>query len=301
MLRGLYSAAAGMITQQRKHDTATNNISNLSTPGFKQGVSVSRSFPEMMITMMNDGEGGKKKLGPIHTGVMVEETLFPIVQSELLETMKPTDFALVSNIQVFENVAGEEVPIAFDGSGKYVNDEGEVIFQPQAFFTAMNENDELRYTRNGQFYIDDAGGLRTTNGMRVLDTNEEPIVLAVDIEELRVNERGQLFNALTNEALVDADGAPVSLLVSQVDNPNDLIREGNSVFRLDTPDDNPSRPVDNINEINVQQGYIESSNVDPIASQTNMLQALRAYESNQRVVQFYDQTLDKAVNEIGRV
>ena len=57
MLRGLYTAAAGMIMEQRKHDTITNNISNINTPGFKQGNAVSRSFPEFMISLTN-GESG---------------------------------------------------------------------------------------------------------------------------------------------------------------------------------------------------------------------------------------------------
>ncbi|UUZ82601.1 flagellar basal body protein [Paenibacillus sp. P26] len=37
MLRGLYTAASGMIAQQRKHDIVTNNIANINTPGFKSG------------------------------------------------------------------------------------------------------------------------------------------------------------------------------------------------------------------------------------------------------------------------
>ncbi len=37
MLRGLYTAASGMIAQQRKHDIVTNNIANINTPGFKGG------------------------------------------------------------------------------------------------------------------------------------------------------------------------------------------------------------------------------------------------------------------------
>lgn len=301
MLRGLYTAASAMITQQRKHDTETNNVANLNTTGFKQGVSVSRSFPEVMISLMNDGAGGRKEIGKINTGVMVEETLFPILQSDLLETMKPTDFALVSELQVMEDVDGEEVPIVFDASGKYLNQDGETIYQPQAFFTTLNNQGDMRYTRNGEFHLNQAGELRTINGNSVLDTNEEPIVLDMNVEELRVSPRGELFNGVTGQPVVTADGDPISMLISQVDNPNNLIREGNSGYRLASPDENPTRPVDNLNEITVQQGFIETSNVDPIIAQTNMMQAQRAYETSQKVIQAYDQTLDKAVNEVGRV
>ena len=134
MLRGLYTAAAGMITQQRKHDTASNNIANLNTPGFKQGVSVARSFPEMMIMLTNGGEGvPNRHIGRINTGVMVEETMFPIVQGDLMETGRTTDFALVSNIRVFLD-EGDEEPIRFDETGKLVTEDGEVILSAAGVF-----------------------------------------------------------------------------------------------------------------------------------------------------------------------
>lgn len=44
MIRGLYTAAAGMVTQQRRHDTATQNIANLNTTGYKQVDSVNHAF-----------------------------------------------------------------------------------------------------------------------------------------------------------------------------------------------------------------------------------------------------------------
>ncbi|MBR2570364.1 MAG: flagellar hook-basal body protein, partial [Paenibacillus sp.] len=56
MLRGLYTAASGMMTQQRRHDTVTNNIANMNTPGYKSVNSVQRSFPEMMIKLMGTDE-----------------------------------------------------------------------------------------------------------------------------------------------------------------------------------------------------------------------------------------------------
>ncbi|WP_339060902.1 flagellar basal body rod C-terminal domain-containing protein [Tepidibacillus marianensis] len=49
------------------------------------------------------------------------------------------------------------------------------------------------------------------------------------------------------------------------------------------------------------QGKIERSNVDATQTMTDMMTALRIYEANQQVVQFLDKSLDKAVNEVGRV
>ncbi|MNP63941.1 flagellar basal body rod protein FlgG [compost metagenome] len=51
----------------------------------------------------------------------------------------------------------------------------------------------------------------------------------------------------------------------------------------------------------VRQGYLESSTVDPSQAMVELLAAQRAYESNQKIIQYYDKTLDKAVNEVGRV
>ncbi|UUZ91245.1 flagellar basal body protein [Paenibacillus sp. P25] len=57
MLRGLYTAASGMIAQQRKHDIVTNNIANINTPGFKSGGGIDRSFPEILISRIRNGQG----------------------------------------------------------------------------------------------------------------------------------------------------------------------------------------------------------------------------------------------------
>jgi len=53
--------------------------------------------------------------------------------------------------------------------------------------------------------------------------------------------------------------------------------------------------------VEVRQGYIERSNVDAAQSMVDLMAAQRAYEANQKVIQFYDKSLDKAVNEVGKV
>lgn len=301
MLRGLYSAASGMVTQQRKHDTASVNMANQHTPGFKEGVTVSRSFPEMMLALASANEpGGSTQIGPLHTGVMAEETMYPVLQGDLRETGKWTDFAITSHIQVLQNIGGEQVAVPFDASGTYIDADGETMYQPQAFFTVLTDQDDLLFTRNGQFTVNEAGELLTLNGHRVLGRGEEPIVLEIDEAHVRVNERGELVHLATGQAVMDASGEPIALLISEVDNPYDLIREGNGLLRLEDRELN-SRPLSDPSGVRISQGYVEQSNVDSIRTMTNMMTALRAYESNLKVVQFYDQTLDQAVNEVGRI
>ena len=307
MLRGLYTAAAGMIAQQRRHDTVTNNLANIYTPGYKQNYAPARAFPEMLISLINSGEPGALPIGRLNTGVMVEEILGPVVQGDLLETRNPGDFAIVSHIRVFEEVDGEQVEIAFDLSGKGVNQNGETVYQPQAFFTLQSAGGERRYTRNGKFYVNEDGLLVNENGLSVLNRNGEPIQLddpdfgVLGLDDIRVTADGQLLYAQNGDPITDTDGEPVFLMISRIDNPNQLIREGGSLYRLENPEEQPPVIVDNLEEVVVYQGYIESSNVDPVQSVVDMMTAARLYEANQKVIQFYDRSMDKAVNEVGRV
>lgn len=49
------------------------------------------------------------------------------------------------------------------------------------------------------------------------------------------------------------------------------------------------------------QGFIESSNVDVTQTMTEMMSTFRLYEANQKVLQAYDRSIEKTVNEVGRV
>ncbi len=288
MFRGFYTAASGMLAQQRWHDSITNNVSNMLTPGYKQDTSALRSFPEMLIHQMGKdaGPGGatSKPIGTIHTGVFVEENIPMFTQGDLTDTKQPGDLAIVSNIQV--------PGVVFDRSGKAVVD-GEVIYQPQAFFTVLGADGVQRYTRNGSFHQNEAGQLLTANGEPVLGRDGQPIVIAGSLEQVQISENGTLIDRNTGAILGQ-------LLISRIDNPYQLIREGNGNYRL--PEDaEPAVPVADNDQVMIRQGYLERSNVDAAQAMVDMMMALRLYEANQKVIQAYDQSLDKAVNEIGRV
>lgn len=302
MLRGFYTAASGMLSQQRRHDIVTNNIANINTPGFKQGNGINRSFPEMLISRINNGKGeaGAVPVGRLNTGVMAEENVSVHKQGDIQETNNPFDFALISNIQV---------PGArFDASGKYVDENGTRIVQPQTFFTVQNAAGEQRYSLDGKFSVDMNGQMITADGHAVMGGNGQPIVLFDPVQQtpitnFHITKSGQLTDA-NGELLLDANNEPMSLLVSRVDDPNQLVREGNGLYRINEGQEglvraiNPNDPNDSVE---IRQGFVERSNVDPTQSMVDMMAALRAYEANQKVVQFYDRSMDKTVNEVGRV
>lgn len=291
-----------MISQQRRHDILTNNIANINTPGFKQGNGINRSFPEMLISRINNGKGeaGAVPVGRLNTGVMAEENVSVHKQGDIQETNNPFDFALISNIQV---------PGArFDASGKFVDENGQRIVQPQAFFTVQNANGEQRYSLDGKFSVDANGQLITGDGHLVLGGNGQPIVLLDPLQQtpitnFHITKSGQFTDA-NGEVLLNANNEPMSLLVSRIEDPNQLVREGNGLYRMNEGQEGLARAVnanDPNDQVEIRQGFVERSNVDPTQSMVDMMTAVRAYEANQKVIQFYDRSMDKSVNEVGRV
>ncbi|QNK58329.1 flagellar hook-basal body protein [Paenibacillus sp. PAMC21692] len=287
MLRGLYTAASGMIAQQRRHDTVTNNISNINTPGYKQTNAVTRSFPEMLLSMTGVQGAERTEIGRWTSGVFAEESLSIHLQGDLTQTNQSSDFALISDIEVDG--------LTFDASGKMVSADGEVVFQPQAFFTVQDPSGEIRYTRGGKFTLTGDGFLMTGDGSFVLGTNGQPITLpqGVGLDNLVLT---------ADQRFIDEDGNDVGaqLLISRIENPNDLVREGNGNFRFKNGE-GEVQAIAADERIEVRQGFIERSNVDAAQASVDLMAALRAYEANQKVIQFYDQSLQKAANEIGRV
>ncbi|MGI6227273.1 MAG: flagellar hook-basal body protein [Peptococcales bacterium] len=147
------------------------------------------------------------------------------------------------------------------------------------YFVVQNTQEgRNNYTRNGSFSFDHNSQLVTDEGFPVLGQSGP---LKITGELLEIKEDGQVF--------VDGEYIDTLLLVDLV-NPRKV---GNTFFASDSP------PIEANG--NIVQGYLEQSNADPIEGMTNYLKNLRAYEANQKVVQAYDSTLEKVINEAGRV
>ncbi|MEK3888493.1 flagellar hook-basal body protein [Bacillus sp. FSL K6-3431] len=152
------------------------------------------------------------------------------------------------------------------------------------FFTVEN-GDETKYTRNGRFTIDAEGLLTTDGGWPVLDENGNRITLNSD--QFTVDRNGN----------IEENGEQVARLgIVTTENPEALIKEGNGLFRTED-----GIPLDIANAYSVSQGFIEGSTVDPSRTMTEMLTAYRAFEANQKILQAYDRSMEKTVNEVGRV
>lgn len=278
MFRGFYTVASGMLAQQRRTEMLTNNMSNASTPGFKADQSSMRAFPEMLLKHFDKQhiptEKGltlpfNKTVGPINTGVYMQEAIPAFAQGDLRETNINTDIALYDSNMPLNEENG------LNGS---------------IFYTVQNANGDLRYTRNGNFTIDFEGYLTTGSGLYVLDDGGNRILLPND--QFTVDETGYL---------TDENGNTSRLGIRYTANPYRLVKEGDGLFRAEND-------ADLVNAYNLedvrfttQQGFVERSNVDVARTMTDLLTAYRAFEANQKVLQAYDKSMEKAANEIGRI
>ncbi|GAB4073182.1 flagellar hook-basal body complex protein FlhO [Barrientosiimonas marina] len=266
MLRGFYTAASGMIAQQRQQEALSNNITNAQTPGYKADQPAMRAFPEMLMQQMGNKQvpteeglnlSEQKPIGSMHTGVYTQETIPDQSQGDLRNTGTSTDLALVN--------------------GELPDDTGGV------FFTVQNAEGEERYTRNGSFTVDNDGFLATSQGYRVLDEAGNPV--QTDNKDFTVDGAGNL----------QTDDETTPLGIAYTDDVAAMVKEGNDVFAGDTE----AAPAGA--GYTVKQGSLEQSNTDPAQSMTQMMEGYRLFETNQRVLKAYDQSMGKAVSEIARL
>ena len=277
MFKGFYTVASGMIAQQRRTELLTNNISNARTPGFKEDQSTIRSFPDMLMSSINSTniptENGlhhmyANQTGGINAGIYMQETLANYQQGQLLETELATDFALMNG----------QMPVNADGV------EGTVMFCLQ------HPGGGEAYTRNGNFTVDAQGYLVSAQGLYVLNDNGQ-----------RMQVNNDDFTLTADGMIMSGDAQVGRVGVAYAANPEVLMKQDNGLFRLDGGANLPTAYGVQGVAFSMQQKYVESSNVDTGRAMTELMTAYRAFEANQKVLQAYDRSMEKAVNEIGKV
>lgn len=278
MFKGLYTVTSGMITQQRKTELLTNNMANANTPGFKADQSTIRSFPDMLLSARGTTNIPTEKglnllnlqeIGALNTGVYLQETLANYSQGSIYETSFNTDVALIDGT----------MPVDEESSAT-----GAI------FFRLQHPDGGEAYTRNGNFTLDGQGYLVNSEGYYVLSSEGERIQLPND--DFQLTQDGSIF-------VDDAQYATLGVAFSA--NPDLLVKQDNGLFRTNDETNLPSAYDQEGVTFSMQQKHLEGSNVDSAQAMTDLLTAYRAFEANQKVLQAYDKSMDKAVNEIGKV
>ncbi|MCL2081881.1 MAG: flagellar hook-basal body protein [Oscillospiraceae bacterium] len=301
MLRGLYTSATAMMAYSRRMDVVTNNLVNAETVGFKQDTMTTRSFPDMLISRLNDPSIYQYSyVGPHNLGMHVDETFTSFSQGSLEESGRSLDFAI-------------------EGDGFFV-----VSPPPGLFLRNGDEDEEPRYTRAGNFALDAEGHLVTPGGYYVQGRNGDEI--QIGSTDFTVNQAGEIYVTDDNGNQEYIDTIRV-VRFENLHTDEDLARhkytgaypykdhtvlrkEGDNLYsvyvRPDADDPNDpdfdelaGEPVD-VDNARVLQGYLEMSNVDSAKEMVRMMETHRAYEVNQRMVGMFSETLKMTVNDIAR-
>lgn len=159
----------------------------------------------------------------------------------------------------------------------------------RGFFVARNGNQEV-YTRDGNFKINQQGYLITNDGAEVLGTN----VATGAREHIYI---GNYKFSLDEENNINIDGIGNTHKLLTVDFKNEDYKSleplGDNYISNGTPIYDA--------KVNVRQGFLEGSNVDPSAELVKLMEIKRQFETNQKFVKMQDETVQKAATELGRV
>jgi flagellar basal-body rod protein FlgG len=252
-MRALAIAATGMNAQQLNVEVIANNIANINTTAFKRA----RAEFTDLLYQAERAQGVPNRGG--------EE---PIPEGALLGLGVRT--AAIRNLHMQGALAAtsNKLDLALNGRG---------------WFQVIGAGGETLYTRAGSFNTNAEGTLVTIDGYTV----DPAIVFPVDTVEVMVNESGQVL------ARVGTDPEPQELgqlTLANFVNEAGLEPIGSNLYRETPASGAPviGVPADT-GFATVHQGYLESSNVDPVKEITQLISAQRAYEMNSKVLQAADE------------
>lgn len=261
MLRGLYNAATAMQVETERLNTIANNIANAQTVGYKMDKMISQSFPDILVAKLDNAADA---------------------------IIRPFDCIGYINHGVHVD---QVITDWMQGPLQQTDNPTDMALMGDGFFV-VNTPLGYRYTRDGAFGVDAQGYLVTHDGYRVqgyVEGNETLADIPVGNDRFSVDAAGNIYDDqhqyVATIATVDfADRGAIGKI-------------GGNLYVNYDPQNNPAQLV----AAGIKQGYIEMSNVDINKEMTDMIEVYRHYESAQRVVSMLDQTLDKTVNEVGKV
>lgn len=167
MLKGLYTAYTGMINEQHRMDTMTNNLANANTNGFKKEGATSQSFDSVLAYKIKDtSQAGNlpKRLGNMSLGVKIGENYVDYSEGPIKETGNTLDLALSSNgffAVEFTNKAGEtsekytrDGNFTMTAQGYLVTQDGDFVLGENGRRIRLDPALDISFDRFGNIYQD---------------------------------------------------------------------------------------------------------------------------------------------------
>lgn len=275
MIRGLYTAASGMLLGLRQQDVVADNMANSSTIGYKAEQSSQVAFGNVLARSVGAGRGplslsSDRNIGSFGTGAYVDKTRTFLAQGS-------------------DRLTGAPLDAMIRGDG----------------FFAVQMPDGIRYTRDGHLARNDANMLVNAKGHSILDTNGQAIT--VETDRVRIKSDGGLYRLVPTE-ITNPDGTKgmqnreefvARLRVVNIA-AEDLVRGGDTQFvarggAAITPIDFTQGAT------TVLQGALEEANVAVNETATDMFSLARTFEASQKVFSTISESLESAVKDVGRV
>lgn len=254
MIRSLYTAITGLITQEAREDVITNNMANADTNGFKSDNLSIGSFKNVLLQNYAKTVGDNYErtiLGNVSLGSEIDSTNTLFTQGQLQPEDSNTDFAI-------------------NGRG---------------FFSVLRDNgvdpQKIYYTRDGEFHVNGDGYLVDNSGDFVLAKGGGKIQVGSDA--ISSDDYGNISAGGRNYQFDTVDFADY----------NKLQKVGDNLY-------DGANPIQNA-QMQVKQKYLEKSNVNVVKEMVNMISTMRTFETNQKIVQSIDETLNKTANDVGKV
>jgi flagellar basal-body rod protein FlgG len=258
MIRSLYTGTSGMVSQQQQIDVTSNNIANVNTTAFKKSRA---EFKDLLYQELNYSAKNTSDTTSNPTGLQV---------------------GLGSKISAVQKMFHQ-------GSLKETGNNLDIAITGDGFMKIMLPNGNDAYTRDGSLKIDNEGFIVTSNGYKV-----QPEIRVPDgTVSLNIAKNGRV-DVLQPDGSLQNIG---SLELHSFINPAGLYSVGENTF-LET--DNSGQAIQGTPGLNglgqVEQGFLETSNVQLVNEMTDLITGQRAYEANSKVVQTSEELLQTINN-----
>jgi flagellar basal-body rod protein FlgG len=256
MIRSLWIAKTGMDAQQTQLDVISNNLANVGTTGFKHA---RVAFEDLLYQNLRQSGANSTQDTLLPTGLQVGTGVVPVATEVMFDQ---------GNLQQTSN----QFDLAINGNG---------------FFQVQMPDGTTAYTRDGSFQINATGQLVTAAGFPVIPA----ITIPAATQSVTIGQDGTVTVTLQGKSSPTTVG---TLQLASFINPPGLQANGQNLFLETAASGTPSANTPGTNGLGtVQQGFIETSNVNVVSELVNMIQTQRAYEMNSKSIQTADQMLSK--------
>lgn len=259
-MRSLNIGATGMLAQQLNVEVISHNIANMNTTAFSRRRA---EFQDLLYQNFRRVGSQSSDTGTIvPAGVQIGLGVKTAAVYRITEQ---------GNLTLTEN----PLDIAINGDG---------------YFQVTLPNGETAFTRAGSFQLSPNGEIVTADGFIV----QPSITVPADAVDISINASG--------EVLVKQDGSVTESNVGQFDlatfsNEAGLLSIGDNLFQETPASGAPTTGVPGQAGFGfIQQGFLETSNVNVVEEITNLITAQRAYEMNSKVIETSDQMMATLAN-----